>query len=378
MVPKSVKREAWPGGPQIRVLMIGPAPRLYGGISAVAGAILDSDLASRCDLTYLAEGTRQGPLIKLRSALSALARLIKLLARRQVDLLHLHVGGGSSFYRHMSYLALGHLARTPVLLHWHVPGAGEAQDAGLAGGPRRRLARWAINHAARVLVLSPAWAEALAALSGQPHASQRIVVLPNPVDCDLLRPPDDPAQRRPDTVLFLGDFSRRKGVRDLLAAAPGVLQRHPAARFIIAGGAPPANVAAQAQPLGEAVCFPGFVRGADKLRWLQEATLLALPSYAEGLPMAVLEAMATGLPVVTTPVGGVPDFFSDGVNGLLTPPGDVPALVGALTRLLADADARQAMGQHNRQQALEQFAVAQYVQRLLGVYHEVVGGQVDK
>jgi glycosyltransferase involved in cell wall biosynthesis len=377
MIARDVKRTARVQGSQLRVLMVGPVPRIYGGISAVAGAILDSDLPNRCNLTYLAEGTRQGLLAKVRSAVTATARLVWLLARRQADVLHLHVGDGSSFYRHMVYAAVGWLARTPVLLHWHSPGTGEARDAGLTNGLQRGLARWGVNHAARVFVLSPAWAEALAMLSGHPVAGRRIVVLPNPVDCDLIRPPDDPAQRQAEDVLFLGDFSRRKGVRDLLAAAPAVLQRHPAARFVLAGGAPPADVAAQAEPLGAAVQFPGFVRGADKVRWLQEAALLALPSYAEGLPVAVLEAMAAGLPVVTTPVGGVPDIFRDGVNGLLTPPGDLPALADALSRLLADADLRQSMGRHNRQQALQQFAVPQYVQCLLEVYYQVVGRLVD-
>jgi glycosyltransferase involved in cell wall biosynthesis len=179
-------------------------------------------------------------------------------------------------------------------------------------------------------------------------------------------------------VLFLGDFSQRKGVRDLLAAAPAVLRRRPDARFVVAGGQPPVDVAAQAAPLGDAVHFPGFVRGADKLRRLQEASLLALPSYAEGMPVAVLEAMAAGLPVVATPVGGVPDFFRDGFNGRLTPPGDVPALAAAIVRLLDDPAAAQAMGRHNRQQALEQFAVPQYARRLLEVYHQVVGRLVDK
>lgn len=384
------------GQSQPRVLMIGPAPRIYGGISAVTGAILDSDLPSYCRLTYVVEGTRQGPLAKLCSAATALTRLIWLLVWRQVDVLHLHVGDGSSFYRHMLYTALGWLARRPVLLHWHVPGNGETQNAGLDSTLQRRLARWAVRRAARVFVLSPAWAQSLLALAGQPggtesprpcpasssgHGAQigpRMVVLPNPVDCERFRPPDDPAQRLPDRVLFLGDFSRRKGAHDLLAAAPAVLQRRPSAQFIIAGGAPPADVAAQARLLGDAVQFPGFVRGVDKVRWLQQATLLALPSYAEGLPMAVLEAMAAGLPVVTTPVGGLPDIFVDGVNGLLTPPGDVPALANALICLLADDDARSAMGQHNRQQAVEQLSVPQYVQRLLGVYYEVAGRHVDK
>jgi glycosyltransferase involved in cell wall biosynthesis len=369
-----VKRDWRSIGAPLRVVMVGPVPRIYGGISAVAGAILDSDLPDRCHLVYLAEGTRQGPLAKLGSVIAALARLIWLLIRRQVDLLHLHVGDGSSFYRHMLYAALGWLARKPVLLHWHVPGAGEAQDPRLAGGLQSWLARWAIDHAARVLVLSPAWADALTAVAGRPDAALRMVVLPNPVDCDRIRPPENPALRQTDLVLFLGDFTRRKGVRDLLAAAPAVLQRRPAARFVVAGGAPPADVASQAQTLGDAVHFPGFVRGADKLRWLQEASLLVLPSYAEGLPVAVLEAMAAGLPIVTTPVGGVPDIFRDGVNGLLIPPGDVPALADALSRLLADAAARETIGHHNRQQALDQFALPPYAQRLLELYGEVVIG----
>ncbi len=369
--------DASSAGLPLRVVMIGPTPRIFGGISVVAGAILDSDLPDHCRLTYLVEGTRSGALDRLRSALSALLHLIALLARGQADLLHLHVGGGSSFYRHMLYLALGRLAGKPVLLHWHVPGAGEAQGAGLPGGAQRRLARWAINRAARVIVLSPGWAVALAALAGQPDVGSSMVVLPNPVDCDGIRPPDDPAQRRPDVVLFLGDFSQRKGVRDLLAAAPVVLQRRPATCFVIAGGQPPADVAAQAEALDGAVRFPGFVRGADKLRWLQEASLLVLPSYAEGLPVAVLEAMAAGLPVVTTPVGGVPDFFRDGVNGRLTPPGDVSALTDAIAGLLDDLASSRAMGQHNRQQALEQFAVPRYAQRLLELYLEVSGRAGD-
>jgi glycosyltransferase involved in cell wall biosynthesis len=370
-------REAWPADAAVRVVMVGPVPRIYGGISAVAGAILDSELPQRCCLIYLAEGTRQGPLAKLWLALSAVAQVIWLLARRRIDLLHLHVGGGSSFYRHVLYLALGRLGRAPVILHWHVPGSGEAQDAGQGGRLQRRLARWAIRQASRVIVLSPAWASTLAELAQQPDAGRRMVVLPNPVDCDQIRPPDDPALRRPDVVLFLGDFSQRKGVRDLLAAAPAVLQRRSSARFVVAGGAPPPDVAALAEPMGAAVEFPGFVRGVDKVRRLQVASLLALPSYAEGLPVAVLEAMAAGLPVVTTPVGGVPDFFVDGVNGMLTPPGDVPALAAALVRLLDDDQARQTMGQHNRQQALAQFAAPQYARRLLEVYHQVTGRLVD-
>ncbi len=356
----------------LRVLMIGPVPRIYGGISAVVGMLLDSDLPTRCRLTYAAEGTREGPWAKLSCFIAALLQTGWLLLTGQVDVIHLHVGDGGSFYRHTLYLVLGRLARRPVVFHWHLPGdAGAATKFYAAGGPvRRRLIRWALNSATRVVVLSPSWRPALTQIA--PRSQERIVALANPVDCASIQPPADPVTRSSTQVLFLGDFSVRKGVRDLLLAAPAVLAYHPAARFVVCGGNPPADVQALAGPSGEAVAFPGFVRGPEKLRLLQQAALLVLPSYAEGVPIAVLEGMAAGLPVVTTPVGGVPDVFADGINGFLVSPGDPPALAQAIERLLDDPALRQAMGNANRRRALEDFNVPIYIERLLALYHDLV------
>lgn len=348
--------------------MIGPEPRVGGGISAVTGMILDSSLPSRCRLTYLAEGARAGGLSKLGRWLTALAGEISLLARRQVDVVHSQVGGGGSFYRHTLYLALARLAGRPVLFHWHIPGDAGAATEVTGGNPLQGwLVRRALRGATVVLVLSESWLAALTSLVPQ----ARLVALPNPVDCAAIHPPADPNRRSAATVLFLGDFSLRKGVRDLLAAIPAVLGQHPAARFVITGGEPPADVAALAAGLGEVVTFAGWVRGADKLALLQAAALLALPSYAEGLPIALLEAMAAGLPVVTTPVGGIPDLIADGRNGLLVQPGDVAALAAAINRLLADAALRRGAGDLNRQQVVAEYDVPRYVERLLAIYDDV-------
>ncbi len=356
-----------------RVLMIGPEPRVGGGISAVAGMILDSTLPSRCRLTYLAEGTRAGGVSKLRRSLAALVGEISLLARRQVDVVHLQVGGGSSFYRHTLYLALARLAGRPVLFHWHIPGDAGAATEVTGGNPLQGwLVRRALRSATVVLVLSESWQAALSGLIPTGAAnSTRLVALHNPVDCTAIYPTADPGQRSDATVLFLGDFSQRKGVRDLLAAVPAVVVRHPAARFVITGGDPPPDVAALAAGLGDGVTFAGWVRGDEKLALLQEAALLALPSYAEGVPIAVLEAMAAGLPVVTTPVGGIPDLIGDGRNGLLVQPGDIPALAAAINRLLDDPVLRSAMGGLNRQRVVAEYDVPRYGDRLLALYTDV-------
>ena len=208
-----------------------------------------------------------------------------------------------------------------------------------------------------------------------PHQAggSEAVVLPNPVDCNAIHPPEDPNRRTRATTLFLGDFSQRKGVRDLLAAAPAVLAACPDACFVITGGQPPADVQALAQPLGNAVSFAGWVRDGAKLDLLQAATLLALPSYAEGVPIAVLEGMAAGLPVVTTPVGGIPDLIEDGCNGRLVPPGDVAELAAALISLLRDPAMCHSAGQLNRQQVVASYDVPPYVDRLLALYQRAAG-----
>lgn len=364
-------------GRGLRVLMIGPEPWVGGGISAVAGMILESSLPARCRLTYLAEGTRAGALSKLRRWVSALAREVTLLARRQVDVVHLQVGGGGSFYRHTVYLALARLAGRPVLFHWHIPGDAAAATKLTAGNPLQGwLVRRALRWSAVVLVLSESWQAALASLVPPGHGDRpRLITLHNPVDCDAIRPPADASLRSNATVLFLGDFSQRKGVRDLLAAAPAVLAMYPKARFVITGGDPPPGVAALAAGLGEAVTFAGWVRGDEKLALLQQAALLALPSYAEGVPIALLEAMAAGLPVVTTPVGGIPDLIADGRNGLLVQPGDVAGLAGAVARLLNDPELRRAAGELNRLQVVGKYDVPRYADRLLALYTDVAAGR---
>jgi glycosyltransferase involved in cell wall biosynthesis len=362
---------------RLRVLMIGPVPRIYGGISAVAGTIVDSDLPAVCQLTYLAEGTRRGLGAKLWRFCTALLKAIWLLLGHQADVLHLHVGDGTSFYRHLTYVVVARVAKVPILFHWHLPGdANAASRFYEAGGPIRRwLVRWALRRASLIVVLAEAWRPALSRLLPGEESGlvlERIAALPNPVDCRTVQPPQDPSLRSGPRVLFLGDFSDRKGARDLLAAAPVVLAGHPQSCFILCGGAPPHDVQVLAQPIQQAVRFPGYVGGREKLRYLQEAAVLVLPSYAEGMPVALLEGMAAGLPIVTTPVGAIPDLIGHERNGLLIEPGDITALAAGISRLLADSRLREAMGRRNRQLAVDEYDVPVYVQRLLALYQNMI------
>jgi glycosyltransferase involved in cell wall biosynthesis len=115
----------------------------------------------------------------------------------------------------------------------------------------------------------------------------------------------------------------------------------------------------------------GTVRGESKTQLLDEASLFVLPSYNEGLPMAILEAMAAGLAVVATPVGGIPEVIRDDYNGFLVTPGDVEALAEKLAILANDRHLREVMGRRGREIAEQELDVKPYVERLVALYESL-------
>jgi glycosyltransferase involved in cell wall biosynthesis len=137
----------------------------------------------------------------------------------------------------------------------------------------------------------------------------------------------------------------------------------------LAGTGDDAAIRARAVELGveNSVEFLGWIEGEAKLRALREAGIYALPSWIEGLPMGLLEAMAVGLPVVATRVGGIPDVVVEG-SGKLVPPKDTDALTAALLELIASAPLRARMGAAARRVALERFAPERILPRIETVY----------
>ena len=162
-------------------------------------------------------------------------------------------------------------------------------------------------------------------------------------------------------VAFIGRLDAVKGVPLLLEAFARVLPRHPAARLTIAGDGPArAGLEARTRDLGltQAVTFAGYLDEAGVAGLLGRADLLALPSFAEGLPVVLMEAMASRIPVIATQVAGVPELVQDGVSGFIVPPGDVDSLTDRLERLFADPALCARMGEAGRLQVLAQHDIA--------------------
>jgi glycosyltransferase involved in cell wall biosynthesis len=181
-----------------------------------------------------------------------------------------------------------------------------------------------------------------------------VQVIPNTVDVERFRPPVETngSQGKNQTILFLGRFARNKGPQYLVEAIPRVLSEIPEASFDFIGDGPLRDsLAKRMAELG--LNGKARIRGKvpEVVPVLQGAGVVVRPSLTEGMPLAVMEAMACGRPVLASRVGGTPDLIHDGETGILFEPGDVDALIAGLIHLLEDGQRAARMGRRAREWA---------------------------
>jgi glycosyltransferase involved in cell wall biosynthesis len=187
--------------------------------------------------------------------------------------------------------------------------------------------------------------------------------------------PERQAPIAPVRVLFLGNVAREKGACDLVQAAEKTARRCTIPFAVVFAG-PVESSEEESQisalvarlRLRDRVRFLGQVTGRARAQALGEADIFALPSYGEGVPVSLLEAMAHGIPVVVTRVGGIPETVADGVEGFLIRPGDVEALADALARLIETPLLRVRMGRAGQERVARHYAVGTYLASLRRLY----------
>lgn len=299
----------------------------------------------------------------------ALARIARAAAsRRRPVVLHVNVASRGSALRKYLVVRLAAALGVPVILHLH-GAAFESFHAGLPPVLRRRV-RAMFARAERVVVLGSTWKRFVARTLGVPEA--RILIVPNGVPAP---PPHARAtlNAAEPHIVFLGRLGARKGVPELIAALGSTALRDLPWRATLAGDGDPRPFKAEATRLGIAarLHFPGWLEQEASAGLLHAATLLVLPSRAEGLPMAVIEALAHGVPVVTTPVGAIPDFLTDDDSALLVPPGDAAALAQALVRLVGSPELRQRLARRGHEVFARHFDIAEIARRFTALYAEL-------
>lgn len=341
---------------------------------AVVEAYRRDGLFERHALT-LVETHDEGSVAKRLALLArGYARFARLLLCGQVDAVHAHMAMRGSFWRKSLFARTAQLFGVPVIAHLH----GSEFERFYAEQPRwrQRLIEAQLRSSARVLVLSHSWEAFVRGIA----PAARVQVLPNYVllPAEAARP-GHAAQDRVQ-ALFLGLVGTRKGVFDLLPALAEALRQEPRLHLQLGGNGDVERARAMAHELGiaERVEFLGWVSGQRKAELLAAADLYVLPSHNEGLPVSVLEAMACGLPVISTQVGGIPELVREGVDGLLVAPGDRAALVQALVQLARDAALRARMGASARERVAQGYERGRVLPQLEQLYAELAAGSVRR
>jgi len=362
----TIERDARPAASCRSVLMVGTDLGGMGGVRAVVRGYIDGGLFERYDCVYVASHRAGSAWVKIFTALKAWVRVAILLGKLDAPLVHVQTASRGSFWRKAVVCFMARAAGRPYLVHLH--GGGFSRFYEHESGPiGRRVIRSTLGHAALVVALSEEWRERLLKIC----PTARVEVLHNAVAIpDAALVPSRHAAAKP-TLLFLGHLLPDKGVFDLVKAFAEVARRVPDLRLVLGGVGQVAAVSALATELGvrERLEVPGWLGPEEKSAALAASTIFLLPSYHEGMPMALLEAMSWGRPVIATPVGGIPQIVTHEANGLLVSPGDVAALTRAITRLLEDPALAERLGNAARTTIERGFSLDDALVRLGSIYH---------
>jgi glycosyltransferase involved in cell wall biosynthesis len=294
----------------------------------------------------------------------AYLRLLFAFMAGRVGLVHVHMSERLSVFRKGAIVHLAKAFGVPVVLHLH---GADFADYCMALSPSslHRLRRM-MNKASAVITLGQYWHDFVRDYLLVDE--EKIAVLHNAV-------PEPATLHAPEksntcSILFLGVVCERKGVPVILRALATSPLRDLDWHIYFAGSGEVEKYQSEAREMGifDKTTFLGWVDEAKVHEMMARSHLLVLPSRNEGLPMAILESMAFGLPIVATPVGSIEDAITSGENGILVPVGSIDGLADAMTLLVKNPHVRSTMGIAARTRYLRSFSMPEYIKRLKAIF----------
>jgi glycosyltransferase involved in cell wall biosynthesis len=349
---------------QVRVLQFGPSLEVRGGISSVEQLICDY-LPPYVSIRHVPTTEDGSTFTKASVFASAVQVLRRSLESLDPTIVHIHFASRGSLLRKVVLAELVARAGRPLVLHAH--GAEfDLFHRRLPAAVRRHVNR-TLQRANVFITLSTQWRDFY--VEECEISASQVVVLPNPVRVPAEVP--DRAGRAQVQFLHLGRLGERKGSYDLINAFAGLPEGlRNRARLVLCGDGDVEGVRKLGAGLGSSVEVHSWVKNHERDQLLAQSDVFALPSRAEGVPMSLLEAMANGLPSITSPVGGIPDVFRHSLDGALVTPGNIAEIRAAMAQLISDDAGRLAAGRSARERA-RAFDVHVYARRLADLYHRI-------
>ena len=357
------------------VLILGPHRAAVSGVSTHLNLLLGSTLQHGYDLVHFqvgSEGREENAFTRIARLVLSPFALFASIVFRQVSIVHLNTSlNVRAYWRDLAYLLVAKLLRARVVYQVH---GGKLPHEFFTGELARGFLRWTLMLPDFVVVLAQAELDAYRLFVPE----QQVTLVPNGIDtAPFARVPTVSGETgHPLRLVYIGRLAREKGLYETLQGLRLAQELGVDARLVIAGeGAEESRLRRYAQALGVGakVAFAGAVFGEDKVRLFAGSDAMVLPSYAEGLPYALLEAMAAGVPVIATPVGAIPDVVSTGTHGLLVPPRDGRAIAEAIVRLAADREQLCWMSRACRRRVQAAYSIERVAGELNACYEQLCG-----
>jgi glycosyltransferase involved in cell wall biosynthesis len=370
-----------------RVLLLGTVRPPSSGIATMINDMLSSSLAQQADLILFDSSKRTARdrsfLQGLMSQIRVFLEYIRIIVRTRPDVVHIHSGGSPDIFRKAFDVFAARMLGRKVVLHNH---GGDFKLLVESLGPlRRAFVRFTLERCNRVIVLSQWWLGFYSKLID----SSTIRVLHNAIKGDPYQhlPSREEARRLlglpSDRCVFMmiGVMGRNKGTYDIVEAAPAIIKAASQTLLLMVG--PDENTASGATAELERLCvehkvegvveFRGEVDARQKLLYYAASDCLLLPSHVENAPMTIIEAMAAGLPVVSTRIAAIPEMVDHDETGILIEPGRPDQIAEAVVRLVNDRDISRKMGHAGRERFLAMFDMERvFVPEIMAIYQDVM------
>lgn len=362
------------------ILILGPDRSAISGVSTHLNFILGSVLADRFTLVHFqvgSEGRSESRRQRLVRLLMSPFFLASAILRQDAALVHLNTSlNRGAYWRDLAYLLIAKSCGARVIYQVH---GGALPQVFFAGRPLlTAFLRFSLALPDAVVVLAQAELDAY----GRFAPKIRLQRIANGIDCSgypdgVERGAVDAAALR---LLYLGRLSREKGLYEILEAMRLAQMKGRVVQLVIAGDGPEAaSLRRRIAELGleSSVIFAGPVFGQGKTALFSSADVFVLPSYSEGLPYALLEAMAAGVPAIATRVGAIPDVMTDGTHGYLVPARD-PAAIAVAIHALADGARRARMARACQAKIRAAFSMDRVSTDFTRLYDELGAGRRQK
>jgi len=343
-------------------MLVGPAPHHKGGIATLIRNMLKYKNES---FQFTMHVARPEGNILVKSFLVPIYTLYFVCRALIIkyDIVHIHTSENWGFYRHIPIIIVSKLLGIKVIIHSNAcefDSFFERQNK-----IQKRIIKTTLNNADLIIAVSPEWAKVFREIS-----NTKVITIYNFIDI----PDRNYYDMDSNYITTTGQIGIRKGYYDIIKVVPSIIKDNSRIRFKFCGNGEGDKICEEINKLAisDRVEVSGWLHNSEIIELLKETMVFVLPSYNEGMPLAILEAMSYGVPIISTNVGGIPTLVEHGANGLIISPGDIKHLEDSLRLLINDPGLRQRMSNNNYDKIKSKYSIESNMKNIYNIYFKLI------